>query len=64
MAPENPLMQLFGQSPFKPLQEHLRVAIQCANEVPLLFKAVKDGNKKEVEACRERIYQLENQADE
>ena len=64
MVVVNPLMQLFGQSPFKPLQEHVRIAIQCANEVPVLFKEVKDGNEKEVEACRVSIYQLENQADE
>ena len=64
MVVSNPLMQLFGQSPFKPMQEHVRVAIDCANEVPNLFKAVKAGDVAAVEACREKIYALENQADE
>jgi len=64
MVVKNPLMQLFGKSPFTPLQEHVRVVIQCANEVPVLFKAVKSGNAEKVEASRQRIYELENQADE
>jgi uncharacterized protein len=64
MVVSNPLMQLFGQSPFKPMQEHVRVAIDCANQVPNLFKAVKAGDAAAVEASREKIYALENQADE
>ena len=63
MVVKNPLMQLFGQSPFKPLQEHVRIAIECANEVPKLFEAVKAGNADEIESSRERIYALENEAD-
>jgi len=64
MVVSNPLMQLFGQSPFKPMQEHVRVAIDCANQVPNLFEAVKAGDAAAVEASREKIYALENQADE
>ena len=64
MVVKNPLMQLFGQSPFKPMQEHVRVAIECANEVPKLFEAVKTANTGAVEASRKRIYELENKADE
>jgi predicted phosphate transport protein (TIGR00153 family) len=63
MVVSNPLMQLFGQSPFKPMQEHIRVAIDCANEVPNLFEAVKSGDATAVELSREKIYALENQAD-
>ena len=36
--PTNPLLRLFGQSPFKPLQEHMRVVVRCAEEVPGLFQ--------------------------
>ncbi len=57
-------MQLFGQSPFKPMQEHVRIAIECANEVPTLFEAVRAGDKGAVELSREKIYALENKADE
>ena len=64
MVVKNPLMQLFGQSPFKPMQEHVRIAIECANEVPTLFEAVRAGDKGAVELSREKIYALENKADE
>ena len=64
MAIKNPLMQLFGQSPFKPLQEHIRVVIDCANEVPSIFEAALDHNLPEVELIRGRINTLENEADE
>ena len=56
-------MQLFGQSPFKPLQEHMRIVVQCANEVPGLFEAVHAEDKDKVEELRNKIYALENQAD-
>ena len=64
MVVKNPLMQLFGQSPFKPMQEHVRIAIECANEVPTLFEAVRAGDEGAVELSREKIYTLENKADE
>ncbi len=63
MAVMNPFMQLFGQSPFKPLQEHMRIVVQCANEVPGLFEAVHAEDKAKVEESRNKIYALENQAD-
>ena len=56
-------MRLFGQSPFKPLQEHVRVVVNCANAVLPLFQAVKEENPKKVEKVRTRIYALENEAD-
>ena len=64
MGVKNPLMQLFGQSPFKPMQEHVRIAIECANEVPNLFEAVRAGDTGAVELSRGKIYALENRADE
>ncbi len=63
MAMMSPLMNMFGQSPFKPLQEHMRVVVDCANQVPGLFEAVHDEGKDKVEEIRERIYALENEAD-
>jgi predicted phosphate transport protein (TIGR00153 family) len=63
MAVMSPFMQLFGQSPFKPLQEHMRIVVQCANEVPGLFEAVHAEDKNKVEEFRNKIYALENQAD-
>ena len=63
MAMMSPLMKLFGQSPFKPLQEHMRVVVDCANEVPGLFEGVYEDDRDAVERVRQKIYDLENEAD-
>ena len=63
MAMMSPLLKMFGQSPFKPLQEHMRLAVDCANQVPGLFEAVHDADKDKVEEIRQQIYGLENNAD-
>lgn len=64
MAMLSPLMQLFGQSPFRPLQEHMRVVVNCANEVPLLFEAAARDDRDTVDAVRKKIFALENEADD
>ncbi|MBT6426583.1 MAG: TIGR00153 family protein [Rhodospirillaceae bacterium] len=64
MAVMSPLMKVFGQSPFKPLQQHMRVAVNCANEVPGLFAAVHDDDMEKVEKIRQQIYAFENEADD
>jgi predicted phosphate transport protein (TIGR00153 family) len=61
---KSPLMQLFGQSPFTPLQEHIRVVLSCANEVPGIFLAAQKNDRENVEQIRERINTLENEADD
>lgn len=63
MAMMSPLLKMFGQSPFKPLQEHMRVVVECANHVPGLFEAVHQEGMDKVEEIREQIYALENEAD-
>ena len=63
MAVMSPLMKMFGQSPFKPLQAHMRVVVDCANQVPGLFEAVHNESKDTVEEIRVRIYELENEGD-
>ena len=63
MAMMSPLLKMFGQSPFKPLQEHMRLVVDCANQVPGLFEAVHDADKDKVEEIRQQIYGLENVAD-
>lgn len=60
----SPLFNLFGQSPFKPLQEHMRVVVRCADEVPGLFEALHAKDFDRLEEMRERIFQCEHQADE
>ena len=63
MAMMSPLLKMFGRSPFKPLQEHMRLVVGCANQVPGLFEAVNDADKDKVEEIRQQIYGLENDAD-
>lgn len=60
----NPLLNLFGQSPFKPLQEHMRLVVRCADEVPGLFEALHSKDTDRLEEGRDRIFKLENDADE
>ncbi len=63
MPTKNPLLNLFGQSPFGPLQEHMRVVVECANQVPVLMKALCDADAPKLEATRNQIFELENSAD-
>jgi predicted phosphate transport protein (TIGR00153 family) len=62
--PLSSFLSLFGQSPFKPLQEHMRIVVRCANEVPPLFEAVQAGDRDKVEELHDSIFKLENDADE
>lgn len=64
MATTNPLLRLFGHSPFKPLQEHMRVVVACADLVPGLFDALCDGDDKKIHEIRDEVFSLENKADE
>lgn len=64
MPLRNPLLNLFGQSPFKPLQEHMRLVVRCADEVPGLFEALHSQDVDRLEEARDRIFKLENDADE
>ncbi len=64
MQTTNPLLKLFGISPFKPLQVHMRVVVQCANEVPSLIEAQCQNDGDTVLATRDEIFRLENAADE
>ena len=55
MRSSNPLMRLFGQSPFKPLQEHMREVVRCANEVPALFEALCEQDLEKLKAVKGEI---------
>lgn len=63
MAGTNPFASLFGRSPFKPLQEHMRTVKKCAGQVTKLFEALCEGDQQKVEVIKERIFELENEAD-
>ena len=59
MRISNTFMRLFGQSPFKPLQGHMREVVKCANQVPKLFEALYAGDQGKVEEARDGVRALE-----
>lgn len=62
-ASTNPLANLFGRSPFKPLQSHMTAAVDCAREIPALFDALIAGDQKKVQTIKEQIFEREEEAD-
>ncbi len=64
MARSSALTNLFGRSPFKPMQEHIGVVARCAAQVPELFEALAAGDQAKVVTIKDRIYELEQEADE
>lgn len=64
MKTTNPMAALFGKSPFKPIQAHMRVVIECVAEVPDLFQALVDGDRDKLEAQQKLIFEKEHAADE
>jgi len=63
MVPIMPIANLFGRSPFKSLQEHMRVVLECAREVPPMFKALCAGDTEGVKAFKGKIFAKEQEAD-
>jgi len=63
MAGNNPLTSLFGRSPFKPMQQHMRTVNQCAVETANLFEALCNGEQDQVKEVQQRIFKLESEAD-
>ena len=58
-----PIASLFGSSPFTALQKHMQVAVDCADVVPSLFEALTNGDDQQLQAAKEKIFTLEEQAD-
>jgi hypothetical protein len=54
---------LFGRSPIRPMQEHMHAAVACARQIVPLFEELVAGNPEGVTTCRQRIEELEHEAD-
>jgi predicted phosphate transport protein (TIGR00153 family) len=54
---------LFGRSPIRPMQEHMRAAVECARQVLPLFEEMAAGDTSAVSARRQEIDRLEHEAD-
>jgi predicted phosphate transport protein (TIGR00153 family) len=63
MLSTNPMAALFGRSPFKPLQQHMSVVIECVAEVQPLFQALIDDDQEQLEERKNRIFLKEREAD-
>jgi hypothetical protein len=55
---------LFGQSPIRPMQQHMRAAAACARELLPLFEDMAAGRVEGLAAHREKIDRLEHEADD
>ncbi len=64
MARKSALANLFGRSPIKPMQEHIKVVNRCAGEVPGLFEALCAGDQAKVVEIKDQIFALEQEADD
>jgi predicted phosphate transport protein (TIGR00153 family) len=54
---------MFGPSPIRPIEKHMQKAYQCAKELQPFFQAVMQDNWDEVLSIRDKINQLEKEAD-
>ena len=55
---------VFGRSPFRDLQVHASLCLAATEELKTLFPAAFDGTWDQVEACYDRLAQLEHEADD
>jgi len=58
------LAGMFGRSPFTPMKKHMEIVASCAAEILPLIQAVEEGDQQKVESAREKIFQLEQEADD
>jgi predicted phosphate transport protein (TIGR00153 family) len=61
--PSSVIANLIGNSPFKPLQEHMRAVNDCISEVPSLFEALVNGDQSKVITIKDSIFAKEAIAD-
>ncbi len=64
MKTTSPLTGLFGKSPFRSIQEHMRVVERCVAEVVPLVEAHLSGNQDQVTVHADEVFRLEHEADD
>jgi len=57
------IASLFGRSPVRPMQEHMRAAVRTAQAIPRLVEAMAARDAAAIQASREEIDALEHEAD-
>ena len=63
MVSKNPITQMFGRSPFKPMQEHIAKSQAAAAELIPFIKAILIKDWETADACQQRIAVMEGEAD-
>jgi predicted phosphate transport protein (TIGR00153 family) len=63
MAPITPFIQLFSQSPLRPLQKHMSIAYETATVLLAFYDCTSQSNWSEARTYQELIILLENKAD-
>ena len=63
MVANSSFMQMFAQSPVKPLQTHIEKAHSCAMELVPFFEAVLANDWDKAEKIQQRVSELEHEAD-
>ena len=64
MKTTTPLDKLLRKSPFRAVQEHMRVVAKCMDEFKLLFDALFKKDRNRVKEIAEKIDKVESEADE
>jgi len=59
----SPLAGLLRKSPFKPIQEHMRIVSSCVDLLPPLFDALFDNDTERIEQLAKQLADLETKAD-
>ncbi len=57
------IANLFGQSPIRPMQQHMRAAVECARQILPLFEEMVAGDAAAVTTRHLEIDRLEHEAD-
>jgi predicted phosphate transport protein (TIGR00153 family) len=63
MKTTSPFANLLRQSPFKPVQQHMRVVSRCVEKIPALFDAMIQKDQEQIDALAIKIGELESEAD-
>jgi hypothetical protein len=63
MKTTSPFANLLRQSPFKPVQQHMRVVSRCVEKIPALFDAMIQKDQEQIDALAINIGDLESEAD-
>lgn len=57
------IINVFGRSPFVPLQMHMEKVVECVEQVPIIIEAYRQNDSEQVESIADKISKLEHKAD-